>query len=261
MLFKFKQKPIVLDAFTTSELAHDFHPITPAIKKLPDWYKKLPLGGNDDRFPPNMKGCPGFVNLYKQGFIIPFASDTFFHVENPRNPDELAYCRENFPHIDPPRMAFGSNACTVSPRNPDGRETILMHTVPERMGWARDYENFKVCPPWSLRCKEYVKFLFLQPGFSNMESPEWFSPSGVIDYKYNWVVNVHFMINLKAANNVFFAAGSPMLHLIPLTERPVELKTHFVTPEELRRSVKTYSNFGRLRRGYIKGVKKLEGRF
>jgi hypothetical protein len=81
MFWFFKKKPIDIHFFTTREEVFNLAKPKHAIEFIPDWFKKLPahrftnepnqnLIGNR-----NIKTCPGFVNLYKTGFIFSLWSD------------------------------------------------------------------------------------------------------------------------------------------------------------------------------------------
>ena len=142
MLFKFTQRPIVLDAFTVNPIAYKVYPIVPAMKAAPDWWKKLPAINRNSSEPSNMKMCPGFVNLYRQGFMVKFSADTKFVVEDAVMPEHISFSKNTYPHLEP-KITYGENAGNGDISDVHSKEIILRHAKREREGWAYDYENLQ----------------------------------------------------------------------------------------------------------------------
>jgi hypothetical protein len=51
---------------------------------------------------------------------------------------------------------------------------------------------------------------------------------GVLDFKYQNGTNINFFLNNTIRNQVLLEAGTPMLHMIPLTEKKLEIKLHLI---------------------------------
>ena len=68
--------PNVIKFVTDDAYIHDYKPMAPSLKYAPEWWKKLPrhFVSQDETQPlmnPTMKGCPGFIDLYKNSFALP----------------------------------------------------------------------------------------------------------------------------------------------------------------------------------------------
>ena len=78
MIFKFAQKKIVLDCFTTNPEVVEYAPISYAIKHIPQWWKDLPETYlSEDGFTNRgtMRYCAGMVDYYKKSIAIPMWAD------------------------------------------------------------------------------------------------------------------------------------------------------------------------------------------
>lgn len=69
-------KTNVIKFVTDDAYIHDHKPMAPSLKYAPEWWKKLPRHfvsqrENDSVLNPTIKGCPGFVELYKYSFALP----------------------------------------------------------------------------------------------------------------------------------------------------------------------------------------------
>lgn len=219
MLFKFKKKKIVVDVFTNSRAAYELFPIQPAIRHVPNWFKKIPSVYkmyHDDR--PDMydsvgtlKNCPGFINLYKTGFILPAWCDiqvnTFKNGEidvlqassHPQRTDSVAHA--DFQLGAPENKTFNN----------------LIHT--------------KFHPPWQIHEKTGIRMLMTAPSWNQYPSMVPNIVPGIVDIKCAMQANINTFWP-KISKRYEIEAGTPMLHIIPLTEDHVELKTHLVTQDE-----------------------------
>ena len=73
------------------------------------------------------------------------------------------------------------------------------------------------------------------------------------NYKYQIGTNINiFFSNTKA--NIDIAAGQPMAHIIPLSESPIEIKTHVISDDEMRKKAIIYSSSSSFVSKYINRV-------
>lgn len=258
MIFKFKEKPVVLDAFTTDLTAAELYAPQQASSFMPSWWKKLPF---DDTVnipkvdTKNMKSCPGFINIYKTGFIFPHASDV--HVEL-KKPDTFI---NDFELQEVRKYKAESNIFFMNATDANAMSHTETHPLHQHRGWKTStHLNLKINPPWKLRCKDYVKFLLAPVFYADFEDDLYELAAGIIDFKYNHALNLNLMVKTNKEKEFVIPAGRPAMHLIPLTEKKVELKIHHVTPAEMDKEIKLYYNFNKFRSGYIKAIKQLEGK-
>jgi hypothetical protein len=76
------------------------------------------------------------------------------------------------------------------------------------------------------------------------------TPPGTVEYKYQHTSSVNMF--LQKGRKYTFNAGRPMAHIIPLTEKEIELKCHLVSPLEMDSEVRRvmHSSFPLFKNGY-----------
>lgn len=86
---------------TTVEALKEIAPIQPAIKFIPEWFKKMPLqymekltniGQGIGASMSSTRNCPGIVEYFKQGYVVPLWSDLLIDISRKNN--ELKYAWE-----------------------------------------------------------------------------------------------------------------------------------------------------------------------
>ena len=232
-MIRFITKKIVVDCFINyPQMAEKFN-IRKSVKHTPDWWKKLPLSyvKKDDSLQINydqntMKKCLGFVDLYSSSWTIPMWSDMVIRT------------------LEDGTYSFLTPINVLN--NP-----LEAHN-PEQHGY--NFKNFfvmKLTSPWFLFEKKGVKFAFIGADWSLLNDyPDVRIPSGLLDFKYNNSTNINFFLPRKNAEYKF-SAGTPLVHLIPLTDRRVEFKTHCVSDSEyievMKRTGRYRSTFNAIR--------------
>jgi hypothetical protein len=218
-MFIFKKQKIVVDCFTSSKLVHDLFPIAPAKKHIPEWWKRLPVSyplevkDSLKNIALTMKKCPGAVDLFTTGFILPLWSDLIVTINAEENDLRLHW---QFASQDP---------------------TWFINT--------NDYQQFagafdgkfvqaKITVPWFVKEKTGVKFALIEPTWSINNPNSITIPPGVLDFKYQNNINVNFFVE-KTNTRLHLEAGQPLAHFIPVSEKTVEIKTHQVSNEEYQK--------------------------
>jgi len=212
-------RPVVLDLYTTRQDVIKYsHPL-PASKVHPEWWKALPKevgrGNNMLGGLRTMKHCLGFTELFKHGIFLPLWTDLEIEV----GPIGSGQARWQFADL---------------------RSVLAVHPEIQRGSYLPDthYLHLKLDSSWKAVCNEDVSWLFLQPSW-NFEQPErQIIPSAAIDFKYQCGTHINMFIpRTQQTETLSFAQGQPILHLLPITERRVEYRTHLITQEE-------YDNLG-----------------
>lgn len=217
MMFFFKRKQIIIDCFVVNPTIHDYYPIQSANKFFPDGWKKHPRSkkiklheyvepsSNIEVELPTIKKCIGFIDLFSSGFIIP------------------AWCDFGIEFQENGKMTYHANGNTVIEQHPRWQVWNDLYS---------DYGHAKVISPWILHEKDGVKFSWHQCDWNNTQYLDRVRiVSGVVDYKYQHQTNINMFI--KKGSIVNFSANQPLVHLIPISERDVKIKTHLVTPDEI----------------------------
>lgn len=210
MIF-FKKSKITIDAFTNVTGVYEYFPIQHANKFIPEWWKRIPgsldlpnsVGINVKT--PTMKTCSGFIDLYNQGFVLPLWADLVFETKE-----------------------TGEYAFQFS--NPES--TMNSHMSKQFGNQLKDKIHLKIISPWYLKEKSGVKFLLFQPVWNHLTSyPEFNMPPGVVDFKNQVVSNVNMFVPAKDARYEV-KNNTPLMHIIPLTDKNVQIKHHLVDDKE-----------------------------
>lgn len=216
-MFWFKRKKIVVDAITPEPAVHEYFPIVPARKFIPEYWKALPKSYvkiNKDTnlaFPAGtLKVCEGFNRLYAHGFIIPMWSEFILQTQD-----------------------TGQFTYQFSVNNYTWADQLISEHDRQQMGPAFDHLiHTKLVSPWMLYDKSGIKWHWTTPFWnqlthlSNMHIPQ-----ALVEFNINHSTEINvFWPRATAKYNI--KAGTPMTHLMPLTEHEVELKTQLVSHTE-----------------------------
>jgi hypothetical protein len=214
MLFFFRKPKVTVDCFIDSKIMADTYSIRRATKLTPIWWQDLTptcpvsISGITEQAPTS-KQCSGFLSLYKESWMVPLWSDLIVHTAS------------NGQY----KYKFASNETWAT-----------MHTHPsyQYQGGFTDKIHFKINCPWHLAENRKTKFLFLPATWSLADSHAQlhFLP-GILDFTSNHAIHANALAP-KAEQQYRFFAGSPLIHLVPLTEHEVKFKTHAVTEQEFK---------------------------
>lgn len=206
----FKKTELTVDCFTTNINAFELFPIQESKHFYPEWWKNLPKNEfteNRNGLPipiSTMKRCEGFINLYQSGFIIPLWSDIIIQTHGMNN---------------------------YSFEFADGVSTLSYHNSDQLGPQFVNYIHIKFESPWRIQEKTGVNFIFQQPSWNN---PSDLINShvlpGIIDFKYQFTSSINLFI-LKN-KRYQWAAGRPMAHVVPMSDKKIKLKMHLISEEE-----------------------------
>jgi hypothetical protein len=200
---------INIDAYTYEPAAHKYFQLQQANKYIPDWFKKVPTSFMapivDDMHieRPTMKQCVGLTDLYNKGFMIPLWSDVVIET------NEIS-CR----------YAYA-----------DGESKLDQH-APQQMGQLT-YGNIhgKLLNPWKLKTDSDVDFLWSQPSYNLHEHFRKFHVlPGIVNYKHQHATHINIM--MQPNTRIELEAGTPLAHIIPLTDEKVTITHHLVTQQD-----------------------------
>jgi hypothetical protein len=214
MMFFFKEKPIEIIAYLppwVSSIAERY-PIHPAKNCYPAWWKNLSSGKfNWDEMQPRntTKSCPGIINILQTGFIMPLWSDLAIEY----NKDKWKY------------------------QFSDKQSTLTMHTNDQAAGFYDDHIIFKVDSPWIITSP--VKLLYTEPTYLRGSQLPFIQPYGinVTTSKTNAEATNVFLFAKKEEQltQIIIPASTPLLHIIPLTEKNVNIKCVVLDSDEYLR--------------------------
>lgn len=218
MFFFCKPKTIVLDIFTCHKHLIDLLPPTYANKFRPNWWYKTPP--NYDNTAHNgmaLKGntirrCAGFKDYYSDKAIVIPLWDSFI----------LEYDKSGS------RYVFASE------------ENYLEYQAEQLRGgkYLTEFHQFKIRSPWVFKEKTGINFLFSQPFYNFKDPTSFVMPPAIVNYRYQHATNVNFFMRKPEEGEykkVSLEAGQPLVHLVPITDRLIKIKTHLVSGQELKK--------------------------
>jgi hypothetical protein len=215
VFFFFKRKKIVVDCFTANHNAANLFPIDKSNKFYPDWWKKIPLkkeaiAKNGVKFDTHtIRACSGFIDLYSKSITIPLWSD----------------------------LIIETNSFNINWYFYDLDSSITNHPKSQYTSTDDEKLNFlhaKIISPWRFQEKTGVSFVFMEPFWNNRDClGNYFTPPGVVEYKYNHSTEINILFPNKVSR-IEMKAGSPMAHIIPLSDHEVIIKNHLITEEEFK---------------------------
>ena len=208
-MFLFKKKKVVLNCYTYRPDVYSYFPIEKSSKHIPEWWKNLPnqIYLTEDTFmqAPTMKSCVGFVNYYNCAIAIPMWSDCKIITNTQKNEINWLF----------------SDQATIAMSHHHGQKGEYL------LNSESSYAHMKIDTPWLFQCEEEVNFLFSGNTWS-LDTPEKIIiPPGIINYKYQNATNINMFIKMDNTISLL-NAGIPYVHVFPMTEREIEIKTHFV---------------------------------
>ena len=247
-MFWGKEK-IVVDCYTFRKSTVDMFPVQPLTKLKPKWFKDMPnyrkappSPGLNNRFKvSNFKSCVGFINLFKVGFGIPLWADLQVISENNgtavKSVDPYTKIES---HLEP---QYDSHYDMATPLSDNHR-------------------HVKLDSPWLCFSKQDVNFLMVGAtwNYVNHHLYDFNIPMGTLNFKYQPSLNINILFPKNVANRETqfeFNAGEVLAYLIPLTERKVEFRCHYITKSEWEQLKIDYASQTIFTRNTYYNIKKL----
>jgi len=220
-------KSYTVDAYTFRSDVYNYAKIEKATNFYPDWWKKLPAEKfSEGEMKPalNMKGCTGFVNYFRKSFVLPLWSDVRLEIG--------PIGTENY------RYQFSDEASEIDVHNSKEWGDFFS---------PLEYQQIKFMSPWILRTNRPLEWGWLMPQWNYTGDLREISVlQAVDDYYYQHTTHVSTAIKRDTHTKyINVAMGTPLVHLMPLTEKQVKFKHHLVTPDEYFKIER--SSFSRLK--------------
>ena len=207
---KIFKKNVVLNCYTSNKSAYDLFSINHSKNFIPDWWKKVPKAyryGDNFYDAPTIKTCPGFTELYKKGVMIPLWSD----LDIQSNKDGYKY-------------QFADQESSIEYNHPDAVGSIID---------TMNVHSIKLSSPWIFECSHKVDWLYLNPMW-NTETMDVITAPGTVKFNHAIRSNINLMIRRGLDRNISLSAGTPIVQVIPLTDREIEVRCHYVSRDEFR---------------------------
>lgn len=208
-----KPKPVDVHFYTTREEVFNHARPEKAVNFLPNWWKALPkqLDGHPGKLPLfnliTLKSCPAITNLYTSGYMFPLWSDLHIEVEN-----------GNY------KYQFVDRASSIEdhPKEQFGASDLL-----------NEHIHLKLINPWSTYCKEKINFLTVAPTWNNFGHGDIIVLPGSFHHRFIMNHNINLLIRKTTKKTYSLNFKQPLIHVIPLTDRPVKLHYELISEKEL----------------------------
>jgi len=206
-----------IEFFSTVPGLADSFPIFPASQWRPKWVANC----RDDfakhkgyKRPSHLYQCPGIFDLYKTGFMIPLWHDTVIKTQL----DE-----EAFAYVHPSEML-----AKLREGDPVGTHPYELQKWLPRRPWSIA-PIMKFNTPWNVIAPKGVKFLMTSIAYS--DSYEFEACQGILDPSISTELNVQGYWNVKEGETRL-NAGTPLAHLIPISEKSFEYEVRDATDHD-----------------------------
>ncbi len=212
MLFFFKEKPIEIIAYISEKFSYvnQYSPIAPAKNNYPSWWKSIPSGKfNWEKFKAEttVKACPAVINSVSKGFIMPLWCDIAIeHTESEYRVDVA-----------------------------DKRLEMGVHSADQSPGFYSDFFHFKIASPWFI--KSSVDLIYLPPTYQTAEPTPYITMPGIIPPLGGYAGTHVFIFSKKSpSTKIYLKQNTPLLHIIPLTEKKIKFRTEVVEDKFIERA-------------------------
>ena len=209
-MFFFKRKPLIITSYISEEDSAilQYSPVIPSQKLIPEWWKQVGPGKfNWDNMRPelNVKSCVGIINTIREGLILPLWSEIAIKT------DESGW-----------KYTYA-----------DYKSQASVHQSKQAPGFFSDYYAFKLHSPWIIKCSEdNVKLSYSHPFYHFTSPTPYFTPPGIVS-PVKKVYNTNIFLYLKKTENeLIIELNTPLLQIIPLTNRTIQYKTEVLTSSE-----------------------------
>lgn len=211
--------PVYVDCYTCRKDVYDYAKIQSATRFYPGWWKKLKnkygiVDPENEMFElreaGTMRGCVGFTDLFRKALCIPLWSDIRITI-GPVGSDFF-------------KWKYADNVSAAGPHPREQRGDFMPDS---------HYQHLKLHSPWQLKCDEDVSFLFVDPIWTSNPDDGVIIPPGVLEFKYQHATNINMLIarDPDLPRVLELKYGAPLAFLVPMTERRVVLRHHFVSRE------------------------------
>jgi len=205
-----KRNWVDLFCYTNNRAAYEYFPIAPANNFIPYWWNKIPNNiiepgyendiKSDSIKQVTMKRCPGIIEYYKKGFMLPLWSDLEFVIDKGNIRASIA-------------CGIDENGCDSHPNFQRGQ--FLTKEV---------WEHIKISSPWRLSTDKKIDFMYLQPHWNlNNLNKNILIPNGTIDFFFQNGTEIQLFLNRQYDGVVSINAGMPLIHLVPLTDKKIKV--------------------------------------
>ncbi len=213
-MFFARKKPVVLTAYTDQPLLAELAAPKFARQKLPRYYKTMPHRVKKDgasacpvphslEYTSTIRQCYGIHKYNTAGILVPLWADYSI-------------------------VSYQGDISCVGAKT--FAEEWKFHSNNQAPGLLDPYNILKLESPWVFRCSDETTFAVLPNFYDMTEYLDKFTMPPAIDEYYNQSSTSFFLLFRKDLpdQEIFLKFGTPFMKIVPLTDRPVELKIQLV---------------------------------
>jgi hypothetical protein len=219
-------RKVTLNCYTDRPYAYEHAKVKKGVADIPEWWKNLPPSGFNwkDKEHSNyftlfsfntMRSCPAFIELFRKSFTISMWSDLRINIGSSENPVWSAQYSDAVSHV----------------------------SAHDDFQWgeffsSRDYQHLKITPPWYFKTSKNIDFAWVPATWNHLTSPqEMIVFPGIDNYSITTGTDINMAFKRDSTKDTALTLKyqTPLVHLIPITDRKVELKHHLVSSEELEK--------------------------
>ena len=213
----------VIKFVTDDAYIYDHKPMAPSMKYAPEWWKKLPKhfvsqGTHNPVLNPTMKGCPGFIDLYKHSFALPLDLELeLSEFVTDDNKIGIRYAPEDAGSIHPDEQSGDA--------------------------FVERYHHFKIHHRWSFATETPENFLITNNFWGDKLNIH--VVNGVMPVSKNALPMRINMFIPKGFGHLRFKYGDIIAHVIPLSGKKYVVEKELMIGEEYDKYHKYIKVFGR----------------
>jgi hypothetical protein len=214
VLFFFRKPKVIIDCFTSNASAFEFAKPNNAIKFIPDWWRNIPISyipENSFFEHKTLKKCDGIINNFKHGLVIPMWCDVAIEI-GPRGTNYYRY-------------QFADNTSSLDSHDHKQFDNYIKE---------EEIQHIKFHSPWFFSCKENIYWSWVDPKWNTIKINDYIVLPGVTSFKYQATTNINMLFYRgEKTKKVEIKYGTPLAHILPLTDKKLVLKHHLVDRNEI----------------------------
>jgi len=196
-----KKEKIKVELYSPIGQLIDMFPPVLMQNDLPSWYNNIPNSNIK-----TVKHCPGLRDLYENGISVPLWTDYLIDIGE-----------DTINNVDWPKR---------NPNSGIGKHDL---SIQAPKAWP-GYYNIKFESPWHVWCNEPIPFIFVQPVWNQGDPQQFTNVPGVTEFRNQHQLHINTLWKPSGVpQEVMLKAGTILSHLVPLSDRPVEISFHILT--------------------------------
>jgi len=121
-----------------------------------------------------------------------------------------------------------------------------------------EYNHLKILSPWRFKTKKSIKWSWASPVWNFKVLDDLTVLPAVTNYRYNYGTDINLIFNIARARQIVIEANTPLVHLIPLSDKKIKIHNHLLTESEYKKIYSTENLEAYLHSRHRKNIKDIE---